>query len=283
MAMVTVRINGMEYNLKGKEDEKYLQHLASYVEDKLQEILQKNTKLSVSAASILTAINLADESFKGKKELTNILETHELLKRANKSIQNELEGIKQKHNVVIAAKDNELAKVVEKLNKDNELIKVVGNLKNETNILKSEIEKVVKAKKIIEDEKNRAEETNAILVLEKQRLEEDKLELQEELNNEMQNNSSESLEVEAERLKQQLSLLEAKNEKLENEKKLATQEKENLKNENDLLKQANKEMKFSVQSSKYRIIDLENKFLESQITIATEKAKKKSMLLKTSK
>ena len=38
-----------------------------------------------------------------------------------------------------------------------------------------------------------------------------------------------------------------------------------------------------MQSSKYRIIDLENKFLESQITIASEKAKQNPMLLKTSK
>ena len=67
MATVTVRINGMDYKLKGKEDEAYLKSIAGHVEDKLQEILTKNTKLSVSAASVLTAINLADESFKAKK------------------------------------------------------------------------------------------------------------------------------------------------------------------------------------------------------------------------
>ena len=144
MAIVTVRINGMEYNLKGREDEKYLHHLASYVEDKLQEILQKNTKLSVSAASILTAINLADESFKGKKELGDLLETHEILKKANKSIEDQLEGIKQKHDSAITAKDTELARVVKELDKDNELAKIVETLKKEAILLKSEVEEVVK-------------------------------------------------------------------------------------------------------------------------------------------
>lgn len=369
MATVTVRINGMEYNLKGKEDEKYLHHLASYVEDKLQEILQKNTKLSVSAASILTAINLADESFKDKKELTELLETHEILKRANKSVQEELEGIQQKHSIAITTKDAQLTKVMGEIKKGNDAIKALNALKIESqktleslkiesdkklenlrvesaqkleslkiesekkledlkmesakkledlkieseeklelekgeskeflkslkiesekeieslrneyktslensNVeisdLKNKLESVVKVKEIIEKEKNSIEETNTILILEKQRLEEDKLELQEELNNKIQNNSEiESLEDEIGKLREQLGLLEAKNEKITNE--------------NNLLKKANKDLKFSLQSCKYRMIDLENKFLEGQITIATEKAKNSPVLVKNSK
>ena len=335
MATVTVRINGMEYNLKGKEDEKYLQHLASSVEDKLQEILRKNTKLSVSAASILTAINLADESFKDKKAFTELLETHEILKRANKSVQEELEEIQKKHNVVITTKDTQLNKALEELKKVRETAKAYNSLKAEsekklTNLkidyekklddvkrssnkmyedlkvessrkledlrdrsanefvtlkeqyekklensdikvldLEDQLEKVIKARDIIENEKSKLEETNTILISEKQRLENEKLELQEELNSEMQNNSAESLEDEIEKLREQVGLLQAKNEKITSE--------------NNLLKKANRDLKFSLQSCKYRMIDLENKFLESQIKVAAEKAKNNPILVKSSK
>ena len=41
MNTVTVKINGMEYNLKGKEDEKYLLEVADYVDGKFKEISSK--------------------------------------------------------------------------------------------------------------------------------------------------------------------------------------------------------------------------------------------------
>lgn len=249
MAKVTVRINGMEYNLKGKEDEAYLQHLASYVEDKLEEILRKNTKLSVSAASVLTAINLADESFKGKRELSELIDTHEILKRANKSIEVELEKVKDENSLKLKNKDVECKKIIQDF--------------------KLKLEKTQKEKKIVELEVKEAKEKTEVLEVENNTLQSQIVELQEELKEELFNNSNETLEEEIEKLKKQIGFMETENKE--------------LKNHNKLLKQASKDLKFDLQSCKYRVIDLENKFLESQIIIATEKAKKNNVLVKNTK
>ena len=65
---VHVTINGFEYNLKGKESEEYLKHVASFVEGKVQEIMSKNKSLTMVGAVTLAAVNIADESFKGNRE-----------------------------------------------------------------------------------------------------------------------------------------------------------------------------------------------------------------------
>lgn len=282
MATVTVRINGMEYNLKGKEDEAYLQHLASYVEDKLQEILHKNTKLSVSAASVLTAINLADESFKGKRELNELNDTHEILKRANKSVEQELNEIKSlskkqfdekelDYKNKLNAKDIDFKKKIEA--KEIECKKHIDikeiEYKKIIQDFKSKLDETLKQKQEAEYEMQSIKENYKVLEGEKIRLSSEIVELQEELRDTLFSNSSESLEDEIEELKAKIGLMESENRE--------------LKSQNKLLKQANKELKFNLQSCKYRVIDLENKFLESQIIIATEKAKNNDIAIKTIK
>lgn len=234
MATVTVRINGMDYNLKGKEDEAYLKELASYVEDKLQEILSKNSKLSVSAASILTAINLADEAFKGQSELNEIQGNYENLKIANRSFKKELEELLQKQDLIVKNKEVEFA----------------GAIKN----LKIELQNAVKAKQVIELEKRAAQENKNILIEERNKLIKEKEELKTKV------------------LKNNDELFKAKIEKLSEELELLKEENQNLKRENQTMKNSNKDLKFNLQTSKYKLIDLEKKFIESQISLAKEKA-----------
>ncbi|MGL5245551.1 MAG: cell division protein ZapA, partial [Sarcina sp.] len=75
MNTVIIKINGVEYNLKGEEDEEYLKHVANYVEGKIQDILEKNPRLPGPAASALTAVNVANELFKGNKEFNELLDS----------------------------------------------------------------------------------------------------------------------------------------------------------------------------------------------------------------
>lgn len=246
MATVTVRINGMEYNLKGKEDEAYLKNIADYVEVKLQEILEKNNKLSVSAASVLTAINLADEAFKGNKEYNELFSNYENLQIANKSLKDELKNVKDENIFNLDKQEKEYELYIDSLRKELEL--------------------TVNAKDIVEEEKKVIEEEKKVIEEEKKSLSEIKISLEESLRIEkekFENHSSQvrinELLAEVNNLKEQLSLMEEKNKKLILENKTAKEE--------------NKELKFNVQSCKYKIIDLEKKFLDSQITVAKEKAK----------
>ena len=68
MNTVTVKINGMEYNLKGKEDDEYLLKVSEYVDGKFKEVSSNNNKLSISSVAVLSALNIADELFKCNKE-----------------------------------------------------------------------------------------------------------------------------------------------------------------------------------------------------------------------
>lgn len=236
MATVTVRINGMDYNLKGKEDETYLKEIASYVEDKLQEILSKNSKLSVSAASILTAINLADEAFKRQSELNEMKGNYENLKIANKSFKKELEESIQKQDSLVKNKEIEFTNAIKKL--------------------RLELENAVKAKQVIELEKRAAQENKSILIQEKNRL----IREREQLKAKVLKNNDDLFKSQIEDLKKELELLKEENEK--------------LKRANHAIRNGSKDLKFNLQSCKYKLIDLEKKFLESQISLAKAKADK---------
>lgn len=94
MATVTVKINGIEYNLKGKENDEYLKHVSEYVEGKLKDITNKNSKLSTAAAAVLTAINVADELFKGNKEYNELVSDYDGARIQNKALMKEVEELK---------------------------------------------------------------------------------------------------------------------------------------------------------------------------------------------
>ncbi len=72
MNIITVKINGVEYNLKGDEQEDYLHKVARYVDKKIADILENNPKLSTSSASILTAINAVDDGLKKEEQIENL-------------------------------------------------------------------------------------------------------------------------------------------------------------------------------------------------------------------
>ena len=63
MIKVTVNINGMSYNLKGEKDEKYLLAVAKYVDGRIKEITSKKSGLSLNDATVLAAVNIADELY----------------------------------------------------------------------------------------------------------------------------------------------------------------------------------------------------------------------------
>lgn len=94
MNIVTVKINGVEYNLKGEEQEEYLHTVAGYVDKKVRNILENNNKLSISAASILSAVNIVDDMFKQQREYEQFLEKVEQIQKKHKSYEEEIESLK---------------------------------------------------------------------------------------------------------------------------------------------------------------------------------------------
>jgi len=74
---VEVEIFGDSYILKGNAPPEYLEMLAEYVNQKMQYIYEKCPNLTVSKVAILTAINIADELMKVKREYRNLARQQE--------------------------------------------------------------------------------------------------------------------------------------------------------------------------------------------------------------
>ncbi|MDF2505899.1 MULTISPECIES: cell division protein ZapA [Clostridium] len=187
MSSVTVRVNNKEYKLKGDEREEYLHTVATYVDKKIKNIMENNSKLSTAEASILTAMNLADDLFKAGHYNEKLSDEIEKLKNNKKDDNVKIEELKDELTRINAEKEQLLVKLEE---------------------LKSNDDSNKKDKQI--------EELSAELKLKK-----------------------------------------------ENNKKYI--------DDVNRLKADNKQLKFNLQTAKYKMIDLENKYLEGQIDLAKSK------------
>lgn len=140
MNTVNIKINGMDYNLKGEEKEEYLHKIALYVDKKIKTMMDYNDKLSTTQAAVLTSLNIADEYFKNKEaqnEYEEILEKHI---KNEKSLKEEIESLNRQLKHLNQYNDELLEKVRNSSNedyiklKDEEIIKLNKELRviNET-------------------------------------------------------------------------------------------------------------------------------------------------------
>jgi cell division protein ZapA len=77
MGSVEVYILGQRYTIKGDAPEEHIRKLASYVDEKLKEVHNSSPNITPVKASILAALNIADELFRLKneqEELTRYIE-----------------------------------------------------------------------------------------------------------------------------------------------------------------------------------------------------------------
>ncbi|GBD99965.1 cell division protein ZapA [bacterium BMS3Abin07] len=82
MGSIEVVILGQRYTIKGDAEEDYIRELAGYVDSKMKEVLHAAPNTSPLKASILAALNIADElhstektqaDLKGLEEKANAL------------------------------------------------------------------------------------------------------------------------------------------------------------------------------------------------------------------
>lgn len=66
MGSVEVYILGQRYIVRGDAPEEYIRQLATYVDEKLKEVYNTIPNITPVKASILAALNIADELFKAK-------------------------------------------------------------------------------------------------------------------------------------------------------------------------------------------------------------------------
>jgi cell division protein ZapA len=72
MASAEVYILGQKYTIKGDATQEYIQQLAGYVTGRIKEVSDNAPNITPLKASILAAINIADELHKLKTEQEDI-------------------------------------------------------------------------------------------------------------------------------------------------------------------------------------------------------------------
>lgn len=77
--MMEVIIDGKVYTLAGEESEEYMQRVASYVNNKIQEMkkMPSYKKLSKDLQGILLALNVSDDLYKTKEVLKMVKEEYD--------------------------------------------------------------------------------------------------------------------------------------------------------------------------------------------------------------
>lgn len=74
--IIEIEIYGQKYKIrvKGEEDEKYISHLTSYVDQKMREVALKSKSADALKIAVLAALNIADEYFLSQKKLDQLNE-----------------------------------------------------------------------------------------------------------------------------------------------------------------------------------------------------------------
>ena len=74
--IIDIEIYGQKYRIrvKGEEDEKYIGHLTSYVDQKMHEVAVKSKSADTTKIAVLAALNIADELFLSQKRLDQLNE-----------------------------------------------------------------------------------------------------------------------------------------------------------------------------------------------------------------
>ncbi len=104
---VVIRIAGKDYTLVGVESDEYIQKVGLYIDKKMNEILMRNNRLSTSLASVLTAINVADDFFKSRDTELSIRREKEAASEELERLKKEIMQLKEE-NSSLSAKNTKL-------------------------------------------------------------------------------------------------------------------------------------------------------------------------------
>jgi cell division protein ZapA len=71
--LVEIKVFGQTYTVKTDAEEDYIQEVAKYVNEKMEEVLKKTKSVSTLNVAILTALNIADDLLKEKEKRITLL------------------------------------------------------------------------------------------------------------------------------------------------------------------------------------------------------------------
>jgi cell division protein ZapA len=72
--LVEIKVFGQTYTVKTEAEEDYIQEVAKYVNEKMDEVLKKTKSVSTLNVAILTALNIADDLLKEREKRIALLQ-----------------------------------------------------------------------------------------------------------------------------------------------------------------------------------------------------------------
>ena len=149
---VVVRIYGQEYTMVSSEPREYMQRVANYVDDKMEDVAKKSKKLSTAMVAVLTSLNIADDYFKTKTQLEGLeKEAMSPLKdledvRAQLAVATSLmEDKGQEYREIIEQLQEEMKQVSHNNEDQESLLLEIGHLNGLLREKETEMEKALKA------------------------------------------------------------------------------------------------------------------------------------------
>lgn len=76
--LVEIKVFGQTYTIKTDAEEDYIQEVARYVNEKMDEVLKKTRSVSTMNVAILTALNIADDLLKERERKNALLREVEM-------------------------------------------------------------------------------------------------------------------------------------------------------------------------------------------------------------
>lgn len=78
---VEIKVFGQTYTVKTDEEEEYIQRVAQYVNEKMEEVLKKTRSVSTLNVAILTALNIADDLLREREKREALVKEVEIKSR----------------------------------------------------------------------------------------------------------------------------------------------------------------------------------------------------------
>ena len=90
--IIEIEVYGRKYKIrvKGEEDEKYINHMTSYVDQKMQEIALKSKSTDALKIAVLALLNVADDFYACQKKLDQLDEALGQMETEMESLENRL-------------------------------------------------------------------------------------------------------------------------------------------------------------------------------------------------
>ena len=134
MVKITVNINGVDYNLKGKESEEYLRDIASYVDERIKEVLQDKSivdesRLAMEVAVFADKSSIDEEIVRFKSHIKQLLKTLELEEPIGKRLDFIVQEMNREVNT-IGSKANNLDITNSVIELKNEIEKIREQIQN---------------------------------------------------------------------------------------------------------------------------------------------------------